>query len=99
MVSGEMHLFDQKEAAKVVMLDECVMADMFEVEENDAHKDYKSESHDSMASDENKNDKKIDDLLSKINPDVEEEIVKPQETEIVSDTKILVILGEGIFLE
>ena len=94
-----MHLFDQKEAAKVVMLDECVMADMFEVEEKDAHKDYQSESHDSMASDENKNDKKIDDLLSKINPDVEEETVKPQETELVNDTKMLILFVKWVFLK
>lgn len=83
LVSGEMLMFDQKEAPKVVMLDECVMADMFEVEENEAKHDFESDNPESIESDENKNDKKIDDLLSKINPDEEDETVKPQETELV----------------
>ena len=74
MVTGEVLLFDQKEAPKVVMLDECIEANFEKQQEENLREEMESEEEDeSEGSQEFNNDKVIEEILDLINPDQDDE--------------------------
>lgn len=74
MVTGEVLLFDQKEAPKVVMLDECIEANFEKQQEENLREEMESEDDDdSEGSQEFNNDKVIEEILDLINPDHDDE--------------------------
>ena len=69
-VTGEVLFFDQKEAPKVVMLDECVEANFEKYQEENLREEMESdEENESEASQEFNNDKVIEEIMDMVNPD------------------------------
>lgn len=73
-MTGEVLFFDQKEAPKVVMLDECVEANFEKYQEENLREEMESdEDNESEGSQEFNNDKVIEEILDMVNPDHEDE--------------------------
>ena len=74
MVTGEVLLFDQKEAPKVVMLDECIEANFEKFQEDNLMEEMESEDeNDSEESQDFNNDKVIEEIMDLVNPDQDDE--------------------------
>lgn len=74
MVTGEVLLFDQKEAPKVVMLDECIEANFEKHQEENLLEEMESDNdNDSEQSQEFNNDKVIEEILDLVNPENDDE--------------------------
>lgn len=69
-----MLLFDQKEAPKVVMLDECIEANFEQYQEEKLLEEMESDDDDgSEESQDFNNDKVIEEILDMVNPDAEDD--------------------------
>ena len=85
-MTGEVLMFDQKEAPKVVMLDESIEANFYLEESKRRQAEFESEDEESEASDDFNNEQIIEEILKKMNPEEEAEKLKDNKEKVNLDS-------------